>query len=342
MNFLITGGAGFIGSNLAEELLDRGEKVRILDNFFTGKRENVSFVSPGSIDLLEGDIRVLEDCRKAVEGVDFVLHHAALASVPRSVADPLLNHEINVTGTLNLLVAARDAGVKRFVFASSSAIYGDREDSAGGPEGFSPKVETMVPDPLSPYAASKLAGEENCKLFYRLYGLETIALRYFNVFGRRQDPGSDYAAVIPKFITAALNGRNPVIYGDGMQSRDFIFVRDIVEANLCACRAPLAAVGKVFNIACNRRFNLIDLIENLEKLIGGSLKPEFADAKQGDVKHSFADIALARQLLNFEPKTSFRAGLEKTVEWYAERIEESRGFESGKARAKLAGSAGAA
>ncbi len=325
---LITGGAGFIGSNIAEKLLQHGKRVRILDNFSTGKRENLSFAAPGSIDVHEGDIRMLKDCREAMEGIDFVFHHAALASVPRSVEDPLLNHEINVTGTLNLLIAARDAGVKRFIFASSSAVYGEDPSLPDATvEAPAPKAEGMRPRPLSPYGLSKMIGEETCRLFYNLYGLETISLRYFNVFGRRQDPRSEYAAVIPKFIESVLIGKKPVIFGDGLQSRDFVFVDDVVEANLKSCVAPSAALGRAFNIACSQCLTLLDILGNLKRLTAGNkIEPVFAPAKQGDVKHSLADITLAGRFLDFRPRISFEEGLEETVAWYKTQVPGGDGF----------------
>jgi UDP-N-acetylglucosamine 4-epimerase len=318
MSCLVTGGAGFIGSNMAEALLKRGEKVRVLDNFLTGKRSNLSFPRAEEIEIMEGDIRSPETCRKALEGMDRVIHLAALGSVPRSVEDPLLTNESNITGTLNLLVASRDCGVRRFVYASSSSVYGDqptdsRADESEDPQ---PKVETMTPNPLSPYALSKLVGETYCRLFQRLYGLETVALRYFNVFGPRQDPESEYAAVIPRFIKALLREEKPVIYGDGRQSRDFTFVADVVRANLLACDAPSEALGQTFNTACNRRFTLLQLLDELKSITGKDIKPVFAGARKGDIKHSMADISLARKLLGFEPEVSFRKGLEQTVSWF--------------------------
>jgi len=318
MNFLVTGGAGFIGSNMAESLLKRGKKVRVLDNFLTGKRSNLSFPNSEKIEIMEGDIRSPDVCRKALAGMDYVIHLAALGSVPRSVEDPLLTNEINITGTLNLLVAARDGGVKRFVYASSSSVYGDQPtdrmaDESGSPP---PKVETMTPNPMSPYALSKLVGETYCGLFHRLYGLETVALRYFNVFGPRQDPESEYAAVIPRFIKALFQDKQPVIYGDGKQSRDFTFVEDVVRANLLACAAPLDAVGRVFNTACNRRFTLLQLLDELGNILKTDIGPVFAEQRKGDVRHSMADISLARKFLGFEPEVSFRKGLEETVSWF--------------------------
>lgn len=316
MAYLVTGGAGFIGSNIVEGLLRKGEKVRVLDNFSTGKRENLRFDVRQAVEVIEGDIRDIATCRCAVRGVDYVLHQAALASVPKSVEDPLAAHDVNATGTLNLLVASRDAGVRRLIYASSSSIYGDETNGGDGYENFTPNSESMKPNPLSPYAASKLAGEYYCGLFYRLYGFETVALRYFNVFGRRQDPASEYAAVIPRFIQALLEDRTPVIYGDGNQTRDFTHVDDIVKANLEACFAGRGALGKAFNIACGRRHSLLELLDALQAITGKKVEPAFRDARRGDVRHSMADITLARDLLRFEPGTGFRQGLEKTVAWY--------------------------
>jgi nucleoside-diphosphate-sugar epimerase len=314
MLYTITGGAGFIGSNIAEEIIRRGDRVRVLDNFSTGKRENLSFPGSGKVEVLAGDVRNLADCRMAAEGADYVLHHAALVSVARSVADPILNHDINVTGTLNMLVASRDAGVKRFVFASSASVYGNRNSESA-------QSESARPAPLSPYGASKWTGEVNCALFLNLYGLETIALRYFNVYGIRQDPHSEYAAVIPKFIQSILAGQRPTVYGDGLQSRDFICVSDVVNANLRACAADVKAAGRVFNIACNRCYSLLDLLGEISAITGRDGNPLFADPQPGDIRFSMADISLAREFLGFTPETSFRAGLAQTVEWYREKIE---------------------
>jgi nucleoside-diphosphate-sugar epimerase len=323
MTYLVTGGAGFIGSNIVETLLRKGEKVRILDDFSTGKRGNLSFDVKTAVEVIEGDIRDLETCRRAVKNVRYVLHHAALGSVPRSVEDPLTTHEINVQGTLNMLLASRDGGVHRFVYASSSSVYGDQDGEgvvAGDPEAVSPKTERMKPDPLSPYAASKLAGELYCRLFCSLYGLGTVSLRYFNVFGKRQDPESEYAAVIPRFIQALLMGTPPVIYGDGKQSRDFTHVDDVVRANLMVFSAPGECLGGVFNIACGRRYSLLELLGELQAHVGKRVEPTFSDARKGDIRHSMADVSLARTMLGFEPETSFRRGLEKTVQWYLEKM----------------------
>ncbi len=304
MKYLVTGGAGFIGSNLAEALLRKGETVRIFDNFSTGKRTNIESLD---LETIVGDIRDLEQCRKAARGMDFVIHKAALASVPASVADPLYSNAVNITGTLNMLTAAREAGVRRFVFASSSSVYGDEPEPV--------KTEMSGLRPLSPYALGKLAGEEYCRIFLRLFGLETVCLRYFNVFGPRQDPKSEYAAVIPKFITALLGGRRPLIYGDGLQTRDFIFIGDVVQANLLACTKPGVA-GGVFNIACDRSVTLLELLDEIKAVSENSIAPVFEPARIGDVRHSRADISLARKHLGFEPAFAFRDAIGKTVEWF--------------------------
>jgi nucleoside-diphosphate-sugar epimerase len=317
--YLITGGAGFIGSNIAAELLRQGQSVRVLDDFGTGVRENLAPLLAEGVELIEGDIRDPETCRRAVAGADFVLHQAALGSVPRSVADPLTTDAINSGGTLNLLVAARDAGVRRFVFASSSSIYGDQPAPPGG--GALPKVETMVPNPMSPYAVSKLAAESYCRVFHRVYGLETVALRYFNIFGPRQDPASQYAAVVPRFATALLEGTRPTIFGDGEQSRDFTFVANAVSANLLACQAP-RAVGQVFNIGCGTSFSVLTLLRTLEELSGRRADIDFQPPRAGDVRDSLADINKGRELLGYEPSVGFRAGLAVTLDWYKARCGE--------------------
>jgi len=304
--YLVTGGAGFIGSHIVEELVRRREAVRVLDNLATGHLDNLTAVRD-RIEWIEGDIRCLETARKAVEGVDYVLHQAALPSVPRSINDPLTTNQVNVEGTLNLLVAARDAKVKRLVFASSSSIYGDTP--------VLPKHEDMPPNPKSPYAISKLAAENYCCAFHRIYGLETVSLRYFNVFGPRQDPKSQYAGVIPLFMRAMLAGRPFDIFGDGEQSRDFTFVRNVVNANLLAATAPEAA-GKVFNIACGQRYTLNHLVHLLTGLIGRSAaSPVYRPARTGDVKHSQASIERARQYLHYQPQVPFEEGLAITLEW---------------------------
>jgi len=306
-HFLVTGGAGFIGSNIVIELVRRGESVRIVDNFATGRRENLEEIL-NKVELIEGDICDGRLMRQAVSGIDYVLHQAAIPSVARSVEDPVTTNKANVEGTLSVLIASRDAGVKRVVFASSSSIYGDSPAL--------PKTEDMPPDPLSPYAASKLIGEYYSKIFQELFGLEILCLRYFNVFGPRQDPTSQYAAVIPLFITAVASDREPTIYGDGLQSRDFTFVENVVEANLLACSAPKEATGEVYNIACGERFTLLQLLDELGRILKKKPRPFFEPPRPGDVKHSLADISRARDLLGFEPKVSFADGLRRTVSWF--------------------------
>jgi len=306
LSYLVTGGAGFIGSHIAETLVRQGERVRVFDNFCTGKPGNLASFREG-VDLLEGDLRRLDDCRKAVAGVDFVLHQGALPSVPKSVADPLSSNESNITGTLNLLVAARDAGVKRVVYASSSSVYGNAPAL--------PKVETMTPEPLSPYAVQKHVGELYGRVFYELYGLETVALRYFNVFGPRQDPTSQYAAVIPRFITALARGEPPVVYGDGEQSRDFTYVDNVVRANLLATQVKGAA-GEVMNFACGRRYSLLELLEVLGGILGSKVAPLHEPARPGDVKHSLADIEKSRRILGYTAHVSFEEGLRRTAAFF--------------------------
>lgn len=308
MYFLVTGGAGFIGSNIVKELLLREEQVRVLDNFSTGRRSNLSdFKDNPNLEVIEGDIRSFHIVRQAVKGVDFILHQGALPSVPRSVNDPITSNDVNISGTLNILEAAKEYGVKRVVFASSSSVYGNNPTL--------PKEEGMPVSPLSPYAVTKYAAERYCQLFYQIYGLETVALRYFNVFGPRQDPTSQYSAVIPKFINMIMNDQQPVIYGDGTQSRDFTFVENNVMANILACTAPLAA-GEVFNIACGERFTLIDLVNGINKILGKNIEPVFKEQRAGDVKHSMADITKAKEKLGFQVKVDFYTGLEKTVEYF--------------------------
>lgn len=305
--YLVTGGSGFIGSNIAHELVKRGEKVRIVDNFSTGRRRNISdFLD--EVDLMEVDIRDLGDMRRAVRGVDFILHQAALPSVPRSINDPIESNETNVNGTLNLLIAAKDAGVKRLVYATSSSVYGDMP--------VLPKCEDMMPCPLSPYAVGKLTGEHYCKVFYNVHGLETVSLRYFNVFGSGQDPASQYSAAIPKFISAMLEGRPITIYGDGEQSRDFTHVQNVVNANLLACEAPDVA-GAVINIACGEAASVNELISAIERELNIEAERIYQESRPGDVLHSCADITRAREMLGYEPTVSFGEGLKKTVEWFA-------------------------
>lgn len=346
--YLVTGGAGFIGSNIVEELLRIGNKVRVLDNFATGKRENIEKLKGGNekggvkgekgkvkrikseaesekeagdrddgeeikieddvvpiggdrrvhLEIVEGDIRSYHIVREAVEGVDYILHQAGLPSVPRSVKDPITTNEVNVVGTLNILNAAREAHVKRIVYASSSSVYGDLE--------FFPKTEDMLPKPLSPYAVSKLAAEKYCQVFTKLYALETVVFRYFNVFGPHQDPTSQYSAVIPKFIELIMKGRSPIIYGDGLQSRDFTYVKNVVDANLLACGECLENLsGEVFNIASGRRVTVNELVRNINQILGTNIEPTYADPRPGDVQHSLANIGKARQFLMYEPKVDF-------------------------------------
>ena len=309
MHALVTGGAGFIGSNIVEALVKGGHRVRVLDNLSTGNRENLS--GAGEVDLVEGDIRSFHTVREAFEGIDVVFHEAALPSVPRSVRDPITSNAVNVDGTLNILYAAKEAGVTRVVYASSSSVYGDTPEL--------PKHEGMTPNPQSPYAVSKLAAEQYCRVFASLYGLETVALRYFNVFGPRQDPASQYSAVIPKFIKAMLGGRQPVIFGDGEQTRDFTYVSNVVDANLraagAACRKGLA-----MNCACHDRISLNQLVAEINGILGTSLTPLYEKPRPGDIKHSFAAIDLATREIGYAPSVDFKAGLRKTVQWYRDRL----------------------
>jgi nucleoside-diphosphate-sugar epimerase len=304
--YLVTGGGGFIGSNLARALVERGESVRVLDNFATGREQNLAGLHD-KLHLIRGDIRDVAVVEQAMKGVDYVLHQAALPSVPRSVAHPVETNDVNVNGTLVILQAARAAGVRRVVFAASSSAYGETPTL--------PKVETMPNDPLSPYAASKIAGEMYLKVFYNCYGLETVALRYFNVFGPQQDPQSQYAAVIPRFVTAALEGRQPTIFGDGLQSRDFCYIENAIEANLLACTAPKAA-GQLMNIACGVRTTLLDVLDRLGAIVGRKVTAIHEPTRAGDIKHSLADIGRARELLGYTGRITFEEGLARTVEWY--------------------------
>jgi len=304
--YLVTGGAGFIGSHIAEALLRRGDRVRVLDNLMTGKLENLAHIA-GEVEFIEGDIRDMAATARAMEGASVVFHEAAIPSVPRSVKEPLLNHDVNVTGTFNVLMAARDAGVRRVVFAASSSAYGETE--------VLPKQENMLPSPLSPYAVAKLVGEFYAQVFTRAYGLETVCLRYFNVFGPRQDPTSPYSGVISKFITALLEGQTPVIYGDGEQSRDFTYVQNVVEANLSAAEAP-AAAGQVMNLGLCERTTLNQLLAELQRIIGTELPVRYEESRAGDIRHSLADIARAEELLGYKPSVGLAEGLRRTVEWY--------------------------
>ena len=312
---LVTGGGGFIGSHITERLLSEGSDVRVVDDFSTGRRENLEFEALpgwGRLEVLPGDITDMEMVKRAVKDVVCVFHQAAIPSVPRSVADPGASNEANVTGTLNLLIAGRDAGVKRFVYASSSSVYGESPTL--------PKVETMPPDPLSPYAISKLAGELYAKAFHRLYGFPTIGLRYFNVFGPRQDPASEYAAVVPRFITAVARGKSPVIFGDGEQTRDFTYISNAVDANLAASRCSEAAFGGSYNIACGRRVSLLELVAMIGKNLGVEPKPTHAAPRAGDVKHSLADISAAKEKLGYDPSVSLEEGLAATAAWFQKKL----------------------
>lgn len=304
--YLVTGGAGFIGSHLVHELVRRGERVRVLDDFSTGRRENLQSVI-GQVEVIEGSLTDPDTVERAVAGVTYILHQGARPSVPRSIQDPAGTHAANVTGTLNLLMAARRSGVRRVIYASSSSVYGDTPTL--------PKEEGMPSRPRSPYAVSKLAGELYCQVFHTVYGLETVSLRYFNVFGPRQDPASEYAAVIPRFITAMLGGHRPTIYSDGQQSRDFTYVQNVVEANLQALFSPQAA-GMTINVACGERHTLLQLIGLLNAILGTELEPVFAPSRDGDVRHSQACTTLAQEVLGYESGVGLREGLERTVEWF--------------------------
>ena len=303
--YLVTGGAGFIGSHLAQELLRRGHQVRVLDNLSTGKRRNLDAIGP-AVEFVEGDLANLGDCVRAVAGVDYVLHQAAIPSVPRSVADPVTSNRSNIDGSLNLLVAARDARVRRVVYAGSSSAYGDTPTL--------PKQESMVPAPLSPYALQKLVAEQYCQMFTRLYGLETVTIRYFNVFGPRQDPGSPYSGVISLFSTSLLAGRQPTIYGDGEQTRDFTYVANVVDGVLRACEAD-GVSGEVFNVATGHRISLNQLLATMNGLLGTSFEAIYLPGRQGDVRDSQADIAKARTRLGYAPIVSFEEGLRHTLDW---------------------------
>lgn len=311
--FLVTGAAGFIGSNLCEAILNLGYRVRALDNFSTGKKENVEiFISNPKYEFIETDIRDYKSCLKACENVDYVLHQAAYGSVPRSIEMPLLYEEINIKGTLNMLEAARQNRIKKFVYASSSSVYGDSKRL--------PKLEGAEGNILSPYALTKRANEEYAKLYKSLYGLDTYGLRYFNVFGRRQNPNGEYAAVIPKFIKLLLRNKTVTINGDGEQSRDFTYIDNVIEANLKACLASSQAAGEVFNIGYGGREKLIDVYYKLCKYLNKDIKPEFAPDRPGDIRHSNADISKARKMLDYSPKYSFEDGLKLSVDWYINNI----------------------
>lgn len=306
MKYLITGGAGFIGSNIAMEILKRGDSVRIIDNFATGRKVNIEPILD-QVELIDGDIRDFWTVSEAVEGIDYVLHQAALPSVPRSVKNPLTSNAVNIDGTLNIFEASRQAGVKRVVSACSSSVYGESEAL--------PKIESMQTAPLSPYAVTKLAGEEYGKVYYRLYGLETVSLRYFNIFGPRQDPGSHYSAVIPLFIKAVLEDKQPIIFGDGEQSRDFTYIGNAVSANLRACTAPNAP-GNSYNVACGERYSLNQILKMLGEIAGKDVAAKYVDARAGDIKHSLADIEAAKTDLGYSPDFEFKAGLIETFKWF--------------------------
>ena len=305
-SYLVTGGAGFIGSHICERLASDGQMVRVLDDFSAGKEENLAAFR-NDVEVIRGDIRDRDTVAKATRGIDIVFHEAAMGSVPRSVADPLTTHEVNITGTLNILLAARDAGVRRVVFASSSSVYGETPEL--------PKHEHMELQPLSPYALSKLAGEQYISVFKQVYGLEAVALRYFNIFGPRQDPESHYAAVIPKFATALLTGERPIIYGDGLQSRDFTYVENVVEANLLASEAEGIA-GHAYNVACGGRYTLLELLDRMKAILSSDTKPIHEEARAGDVRDSQASIEAAQQAFGYHIKVSFEEGLQHTLEWY--------------------------
>ena len=304
--YLVTGGAGFIGSHIVERLVGEGHDVRVLDDFSSGHEANLESFRT-KVELIRGDIRDAQLVNDAVNGVDIVFHEAALGSVPRSVADPLTTHEVNITGTLNVLLAARDAGVKRVVYASSSSVYGETP--------VLPKSEDLTPQPLSPYALSKLAGEHYSSVFKHVYGFEIVSLRYFNIFGPRQDPESQYAAVVPRFITALLEGRAPVVYGDGLQSRDFTYVENVVNANLLASEAEGVA-GRAFNVACGGRYSLLDLLARIKEALGSGIDAIHEEPRAGDVRDSQASIESAQRELGYQVSVGFEEGLRRTVEWY--------------------------
>jgi nucleoside-diphosphate-sugar epimerase len=308
--YVVTGGAGFIGSHIAHELVRQKQTVRIIDNLSTGKASNIQAIQKDA-ELLRVDLADAPNLADIFKGADYVIHQAAIPSVPRSIKDPVASHRANVNGTLNVLVAARAAGVKRVVYASSSSLYGDSPTL--------PKHEEMKPNPLSPYGAQKLFGEMYCQVFWKSYGLETVALRYFNVFGPRQDATSPYSGVLAKFIPAVLQDRRPTIYGDGLHSRDFTFVANVVDANLLACTAPDIA-GEVFNIACGGRITLNSILQQINKLTGKDIAPIYSDPREGDIKHSQAEVKKAREKMGYQAKVSFEEGLGQTINWYRENL----------------------
>ena len=308
--YVVTGGGGFIGSHIVEELLRRNETVRVIDNFSTGKWENVEPFEGGA-EIIEADIAEGKNLLRFLKGADFVIHQAAIPSVPKSILDPVKSHHANVNGTLQLLNASREANVRRVVYASSSSVYGDSPTL--------PKHEGMMPNPLSPYGAQKLFAEIYCQVFSRVYGLETVSLRYFNVFGPRQDSTSQYSGVLALFIPAVLQSKRPTIYGDGLQSRDFTYVQNVVEANLLACTVPGVA-GQVFNVACGDRITVNSMLQQINKITGKDIAPTYADPRPGDIKHSQADITRAKEHLEYQPKISFEEGLRNTIEWYRRNL----------------------
>jgi nucleoside-diphosphate-sugar epimerase len=308
--FLVTGGAGFIGSNICAKLVSQGCFVRVLDNLLTGKKANLAGILD-KIEFIQADMGAEAAARRAMKGIDIVLHQGALPSVPRSVDDPAATHRHCVDATFTLLLAARDAGIKRFVYAASSSAYGDTPTM--------PKIETMLTSPLSPYAVAKLVGEYYCSVFCKVFGLETISLRYFNVFGPNQDPTSQYAAAIPAFVTSILKDTPPVVYGDGTQSRDFTYVDNVVQANLLAARAGHTA-GEVINIACGESVTVNQIIAMINDVLGKDIKPKYLPTRPGDVKHSLADISLAEKTIGYKPAVKFRQGLEKAIDWYRKNL----------------------
>lgn len=305
-SYLVTGGAGFIGSHLVERLVADGQRVRVLDDFSSGKRSNLAPFAD-RIEIVEGDLRKPADCQRACRGIEFVYHQGAVPSVPRSVEAPQTSHDANINGTFNILMAAKDAGCRRVIFAASSSAYGDQPEL--------PKRESARPDPLSPYAVQKLVGEHYCRVFHCCYGLETISLRYFNVFGPRQDPKSQYAAAIPAFVSAILKNEPPTIYGDGEQTRDFTYIGNVVHANVLAAKVAKTS-GEVVNIACGQRVSVNQIIRQINQLLGRDVRPNYVDTRPGDVKHSLADISLAQKLLGFEPTVGFEEGLRLAIDWY--------------------------
>jgi nucleoside-diphosphate-sugar epimerase len=310
-SYLVTGGAGFIGSNLIEELVKQRSRIKVIDNFSTGKRENLEPFRP-HLEFEEVDICNLSELKEVVAGTDYILHQAAIPSVPKSIIDPIASHNSDLTGTLHVLWAAKQAGMKRVVYAASSSAYGNSPEL--------PKEESMPANPISPYGLMKYVGEEYCRLFTSLYGLETVSLRYFNVFGPRQDPTSQYSGVLSRFITAMLRGERPVIFGDGEQSRDFTYVSNVAQANLLACHSPNSS-GKVYNIACGTRVSLNEVVRTLNRILGTDLKPIYQPPRAGDIKHSTADITRARTDLGYIPTVGFEEGLVKTVDWYKRYLE---------------------